>query len=158
MILFSGEIYIGYSQFIVFDSDVKRAGCAWTERHSAQGFARRAQVVAFGTLVDYGHADAVIKLGPYRPLDNHERVIEVPFLVTSGAIHLGGPEEIGRMPLVKVENGDYRVVAAQALDEDRELIELFFEKVAAGLPNSRILFADAGLQPTEPLLETVDEA
>ena len=95
--IFSSSLYFSYNQFLVFDRSVAtRPGLDWTEVHSKQGFARREKTVSFGTLLEFGHAEVAVHLGPYKPTNNHERVIEVPLEVPSGEVVIGGPEEAPR--------------------------------------------------------------
>jgi Competence protein J (ComJ) len=62
---------------------------AWTQAHSRQGFARREQSVGFATLLAFGEADLIVLQGAYIPGD-YDRVIEVPFTITSGGIEVQG--------------------------------------------------------------------
>ncbi len=157
--IYSGTTYFSYSQFQVFDSEVKLPGCAWTDGHYKQGFARREPNVSFGTLLEFGHADVAVHLGPYKGNDDHERVIEVPIEVSSGEVVVGGPEEYPNKHIVKVPKGHYRLVAAQTVTGDeREAIDLYFERLAEPLARSRIVVADDVLDPPSPLLESVETA
>jgi hypothetical protein len=148
------RLYFSYSQFMVYDATVRLPGCAWTDGHSAQGFARRESVVNFGTLLEFGSARTTASVADYRRRDSDERVIAVPFLVVSGRVCVDGPEEIDIGRCVDLPPGDYRLVAAQRVvnDEEQE-IDLFFEARATPLDCSAILVADAELQPPSPLLE-----
>jgi Competence protein J (ComJ) len=80
---------------MVYDRSVEMPGCDWTDKHTAQGFARRESVVNFNTPLEFGHAEVTVALGAFKASDTYERVIGVPFLVTSGTIIVDGPEEIG---------------------------------------------------------------
>jgi competence protein J (ComJ) len=157
--IYSGTIYFSYGQFYVFDRAVNLPGCVWTEPHYKQGFARRERNVSFGTLVEFGHGDVTVYLGPYKGRSNYERVIEVPIEVLSGEVVVGGPEEHPNQHIVKLPGGYYRLVAAQTVTgDDREAIDLYFEKLAKPLAHSRILVADHVLDPASPLLESVEIA
>ena len=157
--IYSATIKFSYSQFHVFDSSVKLPGCAWTDGHYKQGFARREQNVSFGTPLEFGYGDVGVHLGPYKGRDEHERVIEVPIEVSSGEIVIGGPEEYPNKHIVKMPKGHYRLVAAQTVTaEDREAIDLYFEKLAEPLTKSRVVVADEGLDLASPLLESVEVA
>ena len=90
---YTATIYFSYSQFHVFDSSVPLPGCAWTDGHHNQGFARREANVSFRAVLEFGHGDVAVHLGPYRRKQEHERVIEVPLEVSSGEVVIGGPEE-----------------------------------------------------------------
>jgi hypothetical protein len=156
---YSGTIYFSYNQFLVFDASVKLPGCAWTEDHFKQGFARREQNASFGTLLEYGHGDMAAYLGPYEGKDDHERVIEVPIEVSSGQVVIGEPEEYPNKHIVKMPKGHYRLVAAQtATADNREAIDLYFEKLNKPLAESRIIVADPALNPASPLLESAEAA
>jgi hypothetical protein len=139
-VILSARIYFAYSQFQVFDK-AALAGHQWTQGHFDQGFARTGRSVSFGT-------------------DEHARVIEVPFEVSSGEVVVGGPEEFPVKPerVFQLPKGHYRLVAAQAVtDEDQEKIDLYFEKLAEPLTKSRIVVADDALNPPSPLLETAED-
>ena len=159
--IYSATVYFSYSQFQVFDRSVTLPGCAWTEGHYKQGFARREPNVSFGTMLEFGYGDVAIHLATYeRRHDHHERVIEVPIDVLSGEIVVAGPEEeYPNKHVVKIPKGHYRLVAAQTVTGDeREAIDLYFEKLAEPLAKSRILVADDMLDPPSPLLESVETA
>jgi hypothetical protein len=155
---FSARIYFSHSQFFVFDKSVKLPGCAWTEGHYQQGFARREMNVCFGTPLEFGHADMVVHLGPYKRKDEHQRVIEVPIEV-SGEVVIAGPEEIENKNVVKVAKGAYRLVAAQTMmGDDREVIDLYFEKLINPITKSQILVCDDALHPSSQILESAEVA
>jgi hypothetical protein len=157
--IYSATIDFSYNQFLVFDSSVELPGCAWTEEHHKQGFARQEQNVCFGTMLEFGYGDVAVYLGPCKGKDDHERVIEVPIQVSSGEIVIGGPEEYPEKYIVKLPKGHYRLVAAQAVtDDDREAIELYFEKLDEPLAKSRVIVADGRLHPPNPLLENAETA
>jgi len=155
--LLTSTMYFSYSQFLVFDSSVQAPECAPTRAHADQGFARRTKSVLFGTLLDFGYADLTVYAGPYVEKPEYERVIEVPLHVPSGEVRIKGPEEIKSERSIKLDKGYYRLVAAQVVKEEEEIIDLFFEKVTGPLLRSRIWVADDRLKPPTPLLETVDE-
>jgi hypothetical protein len=158
-LIYSATIYFSYGQFQVFDSSVKLPGCAWTDGHYKQGFARREQNVSFGTLLEFGYGDVVVHLGAYRGRDVHKRAIEVPISVSSGEVVIGGPEEYPNKQVVKLPNGHYRLVAAQTVtSDDREGIDLYFEQLLEPLATSQIIIADDALHPPSPLLESVEVA
>lgn len=158
-VVYSARICFSYSQFQVFDSSVTLPGCAWTDEHYKQGFARREPNVSFGALLEFGHGDVAVHYGPYKPKDEHERVIEVPLEVPSGAVVIAGPEEFENEHIVRLAKGHYRLVAAQVVTgDDRETIELYVEKLDEPLAKSRIIVADEALRPPSPLLESVEVA
>ncbi|MCZ7667023.1 MAG: competence protein ComJ [Chloroflexi bacterium] len=127
--------------------------------HSAQGFARRESTVSFGTLLEYGYADVFCHRGPFQSDKAYERVIAVPFLVCTGKLMVDGPEEINVGRTLELPVGNYRVVCAQrVVDDETELIEIFFEKVDEPLRKSEVIIADAILDPCVELLETAEVA
>ena len=156
--IFSARMYFSYNQFLVFDRSIRLPANEWTDPHFNQGFARRDRNVAFGSLLEFGQADLDVHLGPYRGRDDHERVIEVPFEVSSGDVIVAGPEEFDDTRIVKLAKAHYRLVVAQTVTaEDREMIDLYFEKLEKPITTSRIIVADEALHPPSPLLETADE-
>src|SRR5713101_4365790 len=88
------RLYFSYSQFFVRDPSIGIPSNPWTEKHSAQGFARTGEsTVYFASLLEYGYADVVCELGPFVPDESYERVIAVPFTVVTGKVIVDGPEE-----------------------------------------------------------------
>jgi hypothetical protein len=156
--ILSARIVFGYSQFLLFDKEA-RPGHRWSQGHYDQGFARTGRSVSFGTPLEFGLGAVLVHLGPYEGRDEHTRVIEVPFEVSSGEVVVGGPEEFPVAPerVFQLPNGHYRLVVAQAVtDEDQEKIDLYFEKLAEPLPTSRVIVADEAMRPPTPLLETAE--
>lgn len=83
-----------------------------------------------------------------------QRVIAVPFLVTSGKVIVEGPEETMPERNVTLPPGNYRLIAAQRVTgEDEEAIDLFFELLSKPLERSAILVADDKLNPPALLVE-----
>lgn len=149
------KMYFSYGQFMVFDQSVLLPGCDWTDIHFAQGFARRESTSAIRALREYGQADVRASTMPYAAKDEYVRVIAVPFAVESGVVVVEGPEEMGTGRSIKLPQGDYRLVVAQAMDgEEDEVIDLFFERVPQPIPHSEILVRDDELDPPTPLIET----
>lgn len=110
-------------------------------------------------MLEFGHGDVAVHLGPYKPEDVHERVTEVPIEVSSGEVVIRGPEEYPNRHVVKVRKGHCRLVAAQTVTgDDREVIDLYFEELTGPLATSRIIVADDALNPPSPLMESVDVA
>src|SRR5689334_1078334 len=89
----SPRLYFPYSQFMVYDLSVQLPGCDWMDEHTAQGFARRDSVVNFNTLLEFGYTDVTVSREAYQPQQEYQRVIAVPFHVTSGKVVVEGPEE-----------------------------------------------------------------
>jgi hypothetical protein len=155
------DLYFSYSQFFVYDASIQMPACEWTKAHSDQGFARREGTVAFGTLLEYGTAEVRVRICPYQPREEYERVIAVPFAVVSGKVIVDGPEETetGRDRSFMLAAGEYRLVAAQRVTGDEnETIDLFLELLAKPLEQSTVLIADDALNPPMPLLETAGVA
>jgi len=151
----SPRLYFSYSQFMVYDGSVQLPGCDWTEEHTAQGFARRESVVNFNTLLEFGYADVVVNREAYELQQGYQRVIAVPFRVTSGKVVVDGPEETAVERSVSLPPGQYRLVAAQHITgEEEEAIDLYFEPLTKALERSTILVADHALNPPTPLIET----
>jgi hypothetical protein len=153
-IALSPRLYFSYSQFMVFDESVRLPGCEWTDEHCAQGFARRESTVNFSTILKFGEADVVVD-SAYQERDEYERVIAVPFLVTSGNVIVDGPEEIKGKRKLKLRSGNYRLTAAQRVTgEEEEAIGLFFKLLSKPLERSSILVADKTLRMPSLLSET----
>jgi hypothetical protein len=151
----SPKLYFSYSQFMVYDQSVRLPGCAWTAEHTAQGFARRESTVNFNTPLEFGYADVAVARSAYQGKEEYERVIAVPFLVTSGKVIVEGPEETKSERSFSLPAGNYRLLAAQRVTGDEEeVIDLFFEPLTKPLEQSTILVADGALNPPTPLLET----
>lgn len=154
----SARIYFSYNQFYVFDKSIESPECTWTQLHLDQGFARRERNAAFGTLLQFGHGELSVHMGPYEGREDHERVVAVPLEVPSGEVVVVGPEEFEDTRVVTLAAGHYRLTVAQAvLADDHEQIDLYFEKLDLPLKTSRVIVADAELRPPSPLLETADE-
>jgi hypothetical protein len=156
----SPRLYFSYSLFMIYDQSVRLPGLAWTDEHSAQGFARRESVVNFNTPLEFGYADVGVSQCAYQPRgEEYERVIAVPFLVTSGKVIVEGPEETKPERHFALLPGNYRLVAAQRVTGDEEeVIDLFFEPLTKPLERSAVLVADEALNPPTPLLETAGVA
>jgi hypothetical protein len=149
------RLYFSYSQFMVYDRSVRLPGCAWTAEHTAQGFARRASAVNFNTPLEFGYADVAVARSAYQSGEGYERVIAVPFLVTSGQVIVEGPEETKPERSIALPPGNYRLVAAQRVTGgEEEAIDLFFEPLTQSLERSAILVADKALNTPRILLES----
>jgi Competence protein J (ComJ) len=158
-LIYTATIVYSYSQLQVFDSDIDRPGFHWTEEHVEQGFARQSRNVSFATLSSYGTADVAVFVAAYEERGEYERVIAVPFELKSGKLEFGGPEESAHAHGLFLPNGHYRLVAAQTLlADDRERVDLYFEKLDLPLRRSRILVADEQLRPPATLSETAEVA
>jgi len=83
----------------------------------------------------------------------------VPFVVSTGRVIVDGPEEIKIGRAIELPVGNYQIVAAQrVLGDDEELIDLFVDKLEEPLRNSKIIVADAMLNPSAQLVETAEVA
>lgn len=148
-VIYRGEMYFSYGQFLAFEASVTTPGCEWTATHYDQGFARRAHTVSFATLLEFGHASLSVHLGAYQ------------LEIVSGDLVIVGPEEFELQRIVPLATGHYSVVAAQAtLGDDRETIDVYLQKLSSpsALIASRILIADHDLRPPPVLLETSELA
>lgn len=153
------KLYFSYGQFLVYDASVRLPGCLWNDAHVAQGFARRASVACFSTLLEFGDATVYCTQGPFEPSDGYERVIAVPFTALTGKVIVDGPDEHDRARFFHVPAGDYELVAAQqAISDDEEIVDLFVRALQEPMPKSRVLVADEALNPPKVLLETADVA
>lgn len=155
----ASSLYFSHRQFFVFDKSVALPGCAWTDVHFRQGFARRQNNVCFGTLMDFGEGQLSVYLGPYSSAGRHNRIIAVPIELLSGEVVIAGPEEFEDVRVLRLTPGHYRLTAAQvAIDEESERIDLYFETLGEPISRSQIIVADEELAPLTPLLETVEVA
>ncbi len=153
------NMYFSYSQIMVSDETIKSPGCDWTDDHFNQGFARRLSTVSFRTILEFGTGSVKVHLSQYIETEGYERVIAVPFSSPSGRVVIEGPEEYP-VPVDRIlilQPGHYKLVAAQKLvDEDAELIDLYFHRLDEPAKNSEILVADNELDPPEALLEEAE--
>lgn len=148
------KMYFSYGQFLVFDQSVKQPGCDWTNEHYAQGFARRDSTACIRALSEFGHANVRVSSANYLATDDYARVIAVPFFVESGVVIVEGPEEVGTNRMVRLPAGCYRLVVAQSIAVEDEVIDLFFERVPNTLNSSEIIVCDDELDPPAILIET----
>lgn len=153
------EIYFSYNQFIVSDETVELPGCEWTETHHRQGFARRQSTVSFLTVLEFGTGLVRVYLSSYVENSHYERVIAVPFFSPTGIVIVESPEEYP-VPLdqrITLQSGYYKLFAAQrVVDDDEEIIDLYFQRLDEPAKSSEILVADDELDPPENLLEEAE--
>jgi hypothetical protein len=153
------KMYFSYNQFMIFDEQIRLPGCEWTQEHSAQGFARRESTVCMNTLEEFGSAAVEVSCDKYRSDPDYDRVIAVPFKVVSGTVVIEGPEESKTGRIFHLPAGNYRlVVAQQALGDEEERIDLFFEPTAVPILSSEIIVADLELKPPLVLVENANIA
>jgi Competence protein J (ComJ) len=152
----SPDLVFGYSQFFVYDAALRMRALEWTERHTRQGFARSARVVAVRTLLEFGYGTVRVAItAPSSPIRDFERILLVPLEITGGGVCVDGPEEQPCTRRINIESGHYRLTIAQRVtDETHEDISLWFERADIPLRRSQILVADGLLEPEYPLLET----
>jgi hypothetical protein len=74
-------------------------------------------VVNFRALLEFGLADVAVRLASYQPQQQYERVVAVPFHVTSGRVVVDGPEESRVERGMDLPQGHYRLVAASGSAE-----------------------------------------
>ena len=159
--ILSPAMYYSYSQFLIFDAAVDSVGCEWTQQHNDQGFARRESVVSVAALSEFG--DATVRFSTSAAArgtnwEGYERVILVPFSVSSGRVLVEGPEEhnVGREIALPV--GHFRLSIAQhVVSEERLEVLLIFEKVLVAELRSQIIVADNALKVSGNLLEFAEK-
>jgi hypothetical protein len=155
LISMSPLLYFSYNQFMIFDASERLPGCVWTDKHVAQGFARRESTVNVGTLLEFGQAAISMAIGQYLPQEKYERVIAVPFECTSGTICIEGPEETEVERSHGLSVGHYRLVIAQSITgSDNELVDIYFEPRSTPTFLSEILVLDQMIDPPDQLVET----
>jgi len=151
------KLYFSYSQFFIYDEGLDSPACKWTEAHSRQGFARRQQAIAVGTLLEFGDASVHVQFGDLAPLEEFERVIAIPLEIRSGRVCVDGPEEHPADRSFPVSPGLYRVAIGQKVVEDQhEEVVIALEKLTVPMSNSEILVADRALDPPVPLIEDAE--
>jgi hypothetical protein len=152
------DLYFSYSSFFVYDTSLKAPlPCLWTDAHCQQGFARVENHVQFGTLLEFGWAEVTASVGVYALESKHQRVIEVPFAISSGRVTVSGGPDDKVHPPIALPPGSYRLTAAQRrVDDEHESICLNFEALTLPLQASRVVRADAGLNPPVTLVESVE--
>jgi hypothetical protein len=151
-----------HGQILVYDSSVPNPQCLWTKRHLEQGFARRESTVCFVTLLDSGEAVTTAYFGSYVENGAYSRVIAVPFFSETGRIIVSGVLEIHCARLVFVPPGHYAVYCGQYItekgfEEDKQVVDLFFEKQKTAVTASKILLRDEGIQQSGQMLEQAEE-
>ncbi|PTY01991.1 hypothetical protein DB346_10270 [Verrucomicrobia bacterium LW23] len=160
-ILLEPVLDFSFHQFFVFDP-IDAAGGHHiprsTEAHLQQGFARLETSVAFNTIELFGDATVTIFFLPYEKFAEYQRVIAVPLENRSGKIGVESVEAYVRHRQFSIQPGHYRLTAAQCVvDEEREVIDLFFERLKAPMARSEIILADDMLEGAPfPLLETCE--
>jgi hypothetical protein len=155
------DLAISHWQFSVSDDADLDPGIEWTDVHSAQGFARRETVIAFGSIVQSATARLQVFLGPFVPDPAYARVQRVPLRVGSGVVSVAGPWDGRGGTKVSVTPGTYCVVAAQRFvgdeEDEEEAVDLFLEPTTEWPGRSEIIVADAALDPPPVLVETADK-
>jgi hypothetical protein len=153
------RMYFSYGQFMIYDASVSLPGCLWTEAHTAQGFARRDSTVCVGTLLDEGHAVVTARLSRFSAAGRYDRVIAVPFQAVDGNVIIEGPEENEVTRSIRVPMASYRLVVAQRLaGTNKEVIDIFFERLGEPLQQSKVIVADDQLDVPAVLVESAEVA
>ena len=148
-----------YGQVMVIDGDAQMSG-NWTDRHYNQGFLRNERHLSLRTLGGSGHVLVRAYASHYLPLADDDRVIAVPFRVTSGEVRVMAPDDVLLAEhVLSLGAGDYRLVTCQRFFDDDDIkgdqdLDLFFERVDLPRQRSEILVADGELSPEMPLLES----
>lgn len=144
---FKTFLFFSYGQFMISDESCDEF-VEWSAPELRQGFARGEQVVNVSTRLQYGRAILSIYSERYTADERHERVIEVPFVVSGEGVEIHGPEELPGGRVVRVPCGHYRLTVAQfATGEEDAVIDLFFEPVGEPLAHSGLVLVDRGLDP-----------
>jgi hypothetical protein len=152
------SMYVSFSQLIISDITVSKPGCHWTAAHVAQGFARRVDAISFLTLIEFGESRIQVVIGKLESSGGYVRVVGVPFQTTSGQVAIRTPEA-SEPATIEIMPGHYWVCCAQSLDDTGgHEIALSFERVDEPLQRSRVILADAELNPGEELVETAEVA
>ena len=104
--------------------------------------------------------DVRVHLGQYTANQGDERVIVVPFYSPTGQIVVEGPEEDEVSDRdISIAPGHYNLLAAQrVVDDEEEVIDLYFQKLGEPAKHSKVLMADEELDPPAKLLEDADIA
>jgi hypothetical protein len=151
-------VRFSFCQLQIYDKAVHVPACVWTPAHISQGFVRRASTASFATILDTGDAPLRLFLSPLLKDMRYDRVICVPFYAQSGDIGIGAPDDWPHQCGFKITAGHYRLCVAQRLvDEEKEIIDLFFEKLTQPATKSDVVVGDANLKPTSVLLEDSPE-
>jgi hypothetical protein len=145
---FKVKLSYDYHQISVFNSDLKDPFNAWTDAHVHQGFAWRPGSVSFATMSDSGTALIKGSIGESFSMPGQAlRVIVVPFVVTSGAVEVGGFETV----TVPIPPGTYELTFVAVSGDVEKPEEYHFYFVPCVQPRSAILLADPDLTPPEVL-------
>jgi hypothetical protein len=153
------EVDFSYSQVLVYDCAIELPGLNWTEKHVAQGFARQESCAGFGTLLEFGVAKVHARVGMYKANKKYERVVAVPFSAITGDVFVEGPEDTEPAGKIAIAPAYYRLVVAQrVVDDENQLIDLFFEPLVDQLKHSEVLVSDEDLDPSLPLMESAETA
>jgi hypothetical protein len=143
-------------QFIVRDSKNERDYLLVEDRHVAQGFARRPELLAVLTVLDIGTLYLLVSGSGILPPHYYDRVYQLPLSCPSRVAAISILEFIEPVRLVPLACENVLVTVAQRLLNDDEIeVHLHIEPNARGIEASRVVYA-ADLDPELPLLETTD--
>jgi hypothetical protein len=145
--------------FYIVDENREPINFEWENEHVRQGFARGQGFIAVVTLIQWGNADVEIKttINTLSPMKEAQRVIAVPITVSSRAVTISSVDDPWGQSY-ELNPGFYRTLISQSIaGEERERIEIIFEKSESEVIQSAVLVADAGLDPPYPLMERVKE-
>jgi len=111
-----------------------------------------AERVTFRGSYDFSESRIRVFLGPLLSIEEYDRVVEVPFLFSSGAVCMAEVEECWE-PRFHVPAGWYSVSFALKIigeqdDFGLEDVDFFFKPIDRPDFQSRILVAEPGLDPT----------
>ena len=84
------RIDFSHGLFFLYDSWERAPGNAWTDQHSAQGFARRPTAANIATVIEDGCLD--VEVGSPEVLDECQRVVAVSIRSDSGTISISGTD------------------------------------------------------------------
>ncbi len=151
------KLQFSFNQFFIYDSSVF-PGSDWKQDHINQGFVRRENVIAVGTIIGFGEAFVSLFINEgYLDLGKYERVFSIPITIVSGEINIDGPEEHPTDRKIKVESGFYVAeIGQKVIGEYEESIHIYLRKVSSEVVASKILLADDALHPGATLIETGD--
>jgi hypothetical protein len=154
------DVYCSYSQLYVYDVS-QEAVFRWTDAHARQGFARQSSAACFRTLIPYGEAHVRAFFQSELVVEQYERVISVPFFAPTGNVVVRGPAEITLSRLLFIGSGNHTLTVAQRVtyddeEDDRLFFDLFFNRSQSLPAQSRVLVADAELDPPEVLIEDAE--
>jgi hypothetical protein len=153
-------LYFSYNQFTVFDRKMdevlRKYIIELSGEHLKQGFGRTDSIVVFRSIIDHGWADVFVVDSLFVREARHLRAISVPFSAVSGVLTIDSPDDMRSKREWSIDPGNYYMTVAQSLIEEKEIIELFFEKTENLPQRSQVIVCDGDLTPPARLLETIN--